>query len=184
MSTVKEELRAKERLEGKKKKVRGAYKKKVALSAATAGEAIGKMLQEKKISSKINYDILRSLDAHTQDGDTKQPDTQAQSTLPSPARETVSESPTPRKRKRKEPVLRTLPPPPPTNTTTTPIAPATPRPATPQPVTPQPATPSIADASEDYEDELEPQVPERETLSLAAMLQNGQDDDYYDYDEY
>ena len=63
-TTVKEELRAKEREEGKdkKRKVRGSYKKKVACNAATAGEAIGKMLAEKKISSKINYDILKSLD--------------------------------------------------------------------------------------------------------------------------
>lgn len=62
--TVKEELRAKEREEGKdkKRKVRGSYRKKVACNAATAGEAIGKMLAEKKISSKINYDILKSLD--------------------------------------------------------------------------------------------------------------------------
>lgn len=62
--SVKEELRAKEREEGKdkKRKVRGSYKKKVACNAATAGEAIGKMLAEKKISSKINYDILKSLD--------------------------------------------------------------------------------------------------------------------------
>lgn len=57
-------MRAREREEGKdkKRKVRGSYKKKTASNAATAGEAIEKMLQEKRISSKINYDILRSLD--------------------------------------------------------------------------------------------------------------------------
>ncbi|XP_070579031.1 LOW QUALITY PROTEIN: transcription factor IIIB 90 kDa subunit-like [Ptychodera flava] len=37
------------------------YKKKAAIQANTAGEAIEKMLQEKKISSKINYDVLRDL---------------------------------------------------------------------------------------------------------------------------
>lgn len=62
--TVKEELRAKEKEEGKdkKKKVRGSYRKKVNCNAATAGEAVGKMLAEKKMSLKINYDILKSLD--------------------------------------------------------------------------------------------------------------------------
>lgn len=62
--TVKEELRAKEKEEGKdkKRKIRGSYKKKVACNASTAGEAIGKMLAEKKMSAKINYDILKSLD--------------------------------------------------------------------------------------------------------------------------
>lgn len=44
------------------------------MTAATAGEAIEKMLAEKKISSKINYDILKSLD---QPG-TPVPDTQKQ----------------------------------------------------------------------------------------------------------
>ena len=36
-------------------------KKKVKVEAQTAGEAIEKMLQEKKISSKINYDVLKGL---------------------------------------------------------------------------------------------------------------------------
>lgn len=60
----KEEIRAKEKEEAhnKKRKLRGSYKKKTACNAATAGEAIEKMLAEKKISSKINYDILKSLD--------------------------------------------------------------------------------------------------------------------------
>ncbi|KAL0819807.1 hypothetical protein ABMA28_007838 [Loxostege sticticalis] len=171
---IKEEVRAKEREEGKKRKVRGSYKKKLACNAATAGEAIEKMLAEKKISSKINYDILKSLD---------QP---GAPTTPAPPKDTPAEdvkvatpievpaSPVPRKRKKKAAPA----------TPATP-KPATPAPATPAPATPAPATPAIPDASEDYEDdtELEP-TDAGDEMSLAAMLQNGQDDDYYDYEEY
>ncbi|CAB3248833.1 unnamed protein product [Arctia plantaginis] len=61
---IKEEVRAREKEENKdrKRKVRGSYKKRLPCNASTAGEAIGKMIAEKKISSKINYDILKSLD--------------------------------------------------------------------------------------------------------------------------
>ena len=42
---------------------RKPYKKKVPTGpASTAGEAIEKMLVEKKISSKINYEVLRDLE--------------------------------------------------------------------------------------------------------------------------
>jgi len=42
---------------------RKPYKKKVPTGpASTAGEAIEKMLVEKKISSKINYEVLRGLE--------------------------------------------------------------------------------------------------------------------------
>ncbi|XP_046687470.1 transcription factor IIIB 90 kDa subunit isoform X2 [Homalodisca vitripennis] len=59
----KEERLAKEREEGKpeKKRRKCAGKKKNTPAANTAGEAIEKMLQEKKMSSKINYDVLKSL---------------------------------------------------------------------------------------------------------------------------
>lgn len=61
---IKEEKLAKEREEGKPEK-RKRRRKKVIGPSNTAGEAIEKMLQEKKISSKINYDILKSLTAST-----------------------------------------------------------------------------------------------------------------------
>ncbi|KAI8130650.1 hypothetical protein FF38_05020 [Lucilia cuprina] len=57
----KEERLAKEREEGKPEKKKRKPRKKVIGPSTTAGEAIEKMLQEKKISTKINYDILRSL---------------------------------------------------------------------------------------------------------------------------
>ncbi|KAL1116072.1 hypothetical protein AAG570_005567 [Ranatra chinensis] len=59
----KEERLKKEKEEGKpeKKKRRGGGRKKGNAPANSAGEAIEKMLQEKKISAKINYDVLKSL---------------------------------------------------------------------------------------------------------------------------
>ena len=45
----------------KKKK----YKKREQIEALTAGEAIEKMLEKKKISTKINYDVLRDLNKGT-----------------------------------------------------------------------------------------------------------------------
>ncbi|XP_044185136.1 transcription factor IIIB 90 kDa subunit-like isoform X4 [Acropora millepora] len=63
----KEEKEAREREERSKqdtKKKRKPYKKKVPTGpASSAGEAIEKMLVEKKISSKINYEVLRDLES-------------------------------------------------------------------------------------------------------------------------
>ncbi|XP_015121966.1 transcription factor IIIB 90 kDa subunit [Diachasma alloeum] len=60
----KEEKRLKEKEEGKpeKKKRKTGTKKKSGMGPAnSAGEAIEKMLQEKRISTKINYEVLKSL---------------------------------------------------------------------------------------------------------------------------
>lgn len=59
----KEEKQQKEKEEGKpeKKRRRTTKRNKNQAPANTAGEAIEKMLQEKKISSKINYEVLKSL---------------------------------------------------------------------------------------------------------------------------
>lgn len=57
----KEERLAKEREEGKPEKKKRRPRRKPIGPSTSAGEAIEKMLQEKKISSKINYDILRTL---------------------------------------------------------------------------------------------------------------------------
>lgn len=61
---VKAAVLAKEKEEGKpeRKKRKVGPKRKGAIGpSSSAGEAIEKMLQEKKISTKINYDILMSL---------------------------------------------------------------------------------------------------------------------------
>lgn len=60
---AKEERLAKEREEGKPEKKKRPPRKKHIGPSSTPGEAIKKMLQEKKISTKINYDILRTLTA-------------------------------------------------------------------------------------------------------------------------
>lgn len=65
---LKEERLAKEREEGKIGKKKRKPKKKQIGPSQTAGEAIEKMLQEKKISTKINYDILKSLNEPKVDG--------------------------------------------------------------------------------------------------------------------
>lgn len=61
----KEEKLKKEKEEGKpeKKKRKTARKKQNTGPANSAGEAIEKILQEKRISSKINYDVLKTLTA-------------------------------------------------------------------------------------------------------------------------
>ncbi|XP_030369291.1 transcription factor IIIB 90 kDa subunit isoform X2 [Scaptodrosophila lebanonensis] len=56
-----EELLAKEREEGKPERKKRKPRRKPIGPSTTAGEAIEKMLQEKKISNKINYDILKTL---------------------------------------------------------------------------------------------------------------------------
>ena len=63
-----QERQQKERDEGKpERKRKKTVRKKQIEPSSTAGEAIEKILQEKKISSKINYDILKSLTGTTQD---------------------------------------------------------------------------------------------------------------------
>lgn len=63
----KEEKRLKEKEEGKiEKKKRKTVSRKNKMPANTASEAIEKMLQEKKISSKINYEVLKSINNYQQ----------------------------------------------------------------------------------------------------------------------
>nr|XP_023020088.1 transcription factor IIIB 90 kDa subunit-like [Leptinotarsa decemlineata] len=62
LQKMKAEKLEKEREEGKpEKKRKRTTKKKTGCPASSAGEAIEKIIQEKKISSKINYDVLKSL---------------------------------------------------------------------------------------------------------------------------
>uniref|UniRef100_A0A8B9LV09 Transcription factor IIIB 90 kDa subunit n=1 Tax=Astyanax mexicanus TaxID=7994 RepID=A0A8B9LV09_ASTMX len=60
----KEERIAKEKEQGTyKEKPKKPSKRREPIRASTAGEAIEKMLEQKKISSKINYDVLRDLNS-------------------------------------------------------------------------------------------------------------------------
>uniref|UniRef100_A0A8D0GED3 Brf1 TBP-binding domain-containing protein n=1 Tax=Sphenodon punctatus TaxID=8508 RepID=A0A8D0GED3_SPHPU len=47
----------------KEQKPKKSAKKREPIQASTAGEAIEKMLEQKKISSKINYNVLRDLNS-------------------------------------------------------------------------------------------------------------------------
>ncbi|XP_063296180.1 transcription factor IIIB 90 kDa subunit [Pelobates fuscus] len=62
---AKEERIAKEKELGiyKEQKPKKPSKRRAPIQASTAGEAIEKMLEQKKISSKINYDVLRDLNS-------------------------------------------------------------------------------------------------------------------------
>lgn len=73
LAKEREERAAKEREEGKPEKKKRRARKKPIGPSSTALDAIQKVLQEKKISTKINYDILKSLTTATDDnkGDTK-----------------------------------------------------------------------------------------------------------------
>ncbi|XP_023829989.1 BRF1 general transcription factor IIIB subunit b [Salvelinus sp. IW2-2015] len=78
----KEERITKEKEQGTyKEKPKKTSKKREPIRASTAGEAIEKMLEQKKISSKINYDVLRDLNSKGGSGNS------------SPARPTSSEEP-------------------------------------------------------------------------------------------
>uniref|UniRef100_A0A9J7XXQ0 Transcription factor IIIB 90 kDa subunit n=1 Tax=Cyprinus carpio carpio TaxID=630221 RepID=A0A9J7XXQ0_CYPCA len=69
----KEERIAKEKEEGTyKEKPKKSSKKREPILASTAGEAIEKMLEQKKISSKINYDVLRDLNSKGSGSNTTQ----------------------------------------------------------------------------------------------------------------
>uniref|UniRef100_A0A667X8R7 Transcription factor IIIB 90 kDa subunit n=1 Tax=Myripristis murdjan TaxID=586833 RepID=A0A667X8R7_9TELE len=60
----KEERITKEKEQGTyKEKTKKSSKKREPIQASTAGEAIEKMLEQKRISSKINYDVLRDLNS-------------------------------------------------------------------------------------------------------------------------
>uniref|UniRef100_A0A672MBR8 Transcription factor IIIB 90 kDa subunit-like n=1 Tax=Sinocyclocheilus grahami TaxID=75366 RepID=A0A672MBR8_SINGR len=69
----KEERIAKEKEQGTyKEKPKKPSKKREPILASTAGEAIEKMLEQKKISSKINYDVLRDLNSKGSGSNTTQ----------------------------------------------------------------------------------------------------------------
>jgi transcription factor IIIB 90 kDa subunit len=69
-----EERAAREREEGKPEKKKRRSRKKPIGPSSTALDAIQKVLQEKKISSKINYDILKSLTEPMADDEVVKPE--------------------------------------------------------------------------------------------------------------
>ncbi|GAB0100026.1 transcription factor IIIB 90 kDa subunit [Sergentomyia squamirostris] len=178
---AKEERLAKEREKGKpERKRRKATKKKNIGPSNTAGEAIEKMLQEKKISTKINYDILKALTAP------KAEETIVQEDTPTVIKEESFEISLPRRKKAKLSTSLTAfglrkSKPIPTATLHTHIPEPEP-PAT--PIVENDPIPEEPDDEPETEIEIEQEIEKNpEHSSLADML-NGDEEEYYGYDDY
>uniref|UniRef100_A0A1Q3G0Z6 B-related factor 1 n=1 Tax=Culex tarsalis TaxID=7177 RepID=A0A1Q3G0Z6_CULTA len=195
----KEERLAKEREEGKpEKKKRKNVRKKAIGPSNSAGEAIEKMLQEKKISSKINYEILKTLTDST-----KEPEPETSGAASALVKHESSDIDVlSRTRIKPETALTRSVAKPAANLGAArrrPVAPAT-LPVVTDESLPDvkpvlvveeaglapPATPKMEQAEniDDYDEEadVEPE-PEPEHKTLAEMLNTGDDDDYYGYEE-
>ncbi|XP_067628254.1 transcription factor IIIB 90 kDa subunit [Eurosta solidaginis] len=186
----KEERLAKEREEGKPEKKKRRPRRKPIGPSTSAGEAIEKMLQEKKISSKINYDILRTL---TEGGVTA-----ASSTTP--AEEVTNASDT-KDMKNVPIIVETGPIKQHKNSRSKPAytiggpASKVPKLEMGLPVGEEEATPTkkepvvvenddLDEFVDDTDAEAEPEPEkEREYSSLKDMLNDGEDDDYYGYED-
>lgn len=181
---AKEERSQREREEGKpeKKKRRVSRKKNIGPSN-TAGEAIEKMLQEKKISSKINYEILKTLTAPTAESKSTEPETNKSISEEIIIEDTGTGKPststatTSSMRKPKHKLYQPLP------------AKRSKMPIVGLPVVEEKKPEKIEVVEreeeiaedEDFEDDHTEAEPEPD--SLANMLNNGADDDYYGYDD-
>ncbi|XP_059611156.1 transcription factor IIIB 90 kDa subunit isoform X2 [Phlebotomus argentipes] len=178
---LKEERLAKEREKGKpERKRRKVVKKKNIGPSNTAGEAIEKMLQEKKISTKINYDILKALTAPKADEPTLNTDSETV------IKQEPVEIALPRRKKTKLSTtlnvfgLRKARPIP-TATINTHIPEPEPVAA---PVIENDPLPDEAEEEPEMEAEVEHEIEKNpEHSSLADML-NGDEEDYYGYDDY
>uniref|UniRef100_A0A673LNW4 B-related factor 1 n=1 Tax=Sinocyclocheilus rhinocerous TaxID=307959 RepID=A0A673LNW4_9TELE len=86
-SSEKEERIAKEKEEGtyKERKPRKKARRREPISASTADEAIEKMLEQKRISTKINYDVLKDLNKSSPKSPTRQTDEASAGAKRSPA---------------------------------------------------------------------------------------------------
>nr|CAD7432711.1 unnamed protein product [Timema monikensis] len=188
----KEEKLAKEREEGKpEKKKRKPPKKKNSQPANSAGEAIEKMLQEKKISSKINYDVLKSLSVRPIDSfkpppkDITTDSNSSASTLSAdiPSEPSSSSDPviTSARMSRMGPRLDAEPRKPKTAPSIGLPLVTSEEQTTVPPVIEILPDPELED-DEEYEDEVEPE--NNDEVSLSQMLNQHRDDDYYGgYDE-
>uniref|UniRef100_A0A0A1X9Z7 B-related factor 1 n=1 Tax=Zeugodacus cucurbitae TaxID=28588 RepID=A0A0A1X9Z7_ZEUCU len=184
----KEERLAKEREEGKPEKKKRRPRRKAIGPSTSAGEAIEKMLQEKKISSKINYDILRTLTEGSVAGvsSVTATDVTAAEVLDVKDVPIIETGPIKMKNSRAKPAYTIGGP-----------AAKVPKLEVGLPVAEEVATPTkqepvvvenddldefVDDADADADAEVEPE-PEREYSSLKDMLNDGEEDDYYGYDE-
>lgn len=204
----KEEQRKKEEEESKelgkpeKKKRKCSKKGNKNIVASTPGEAITKMLETKKISKKINYDVLRSLTAQDTESNKKDDESmkekvklepRAPRSVPTSKRQhfgrndpfrQLSQSSLKSKisvaalSSSQEQSSQSAPPP--DESESLPVQ------TLKSPASPKPTDSAVAEADEedDFEDEEQDEVDQSE-MSLAQMLNQHRDDDMYgdEYDE-
>lgn len=180
---LKEERLAKEREEGKPEKKKRPRKKNVIGPSSTPGEAIKKMLQEKKISTKINYDILKTLTSVSK-GDEEVSTETAVAAEAAPVVEEEAE-PQPAATSTANLLKRSKPP---SYTILQPqFKKSKPEMGLPVATETKPKGEAVVVENDDLEeDEEEPEAepePEKEYSSLKDMLNDGEEDDYYGYDE-
>lgn len=169
MVKEREQRLAKEREEGKpEKKKRRTGKRKAIGPSNTAGEAIEKMLQEKKISNKINYDILKTLTEPKLEDEVSQ-ERSVKLEEPAPVRRSKPNLPVSRRRP-----IATLPS---TSKSEEMVVVEEQK-----PIVEVKATAAVLE-DDDFESEPEPE-PVEEHSSLRSMLDTGGDEDYYGYDDY
>lgn len=191
IAKAREEKAAKEREEGKpEKKRRRTGKKKLIGPSSSAGEAIEKMLHEKKISNKINYDILKTLTdmkpaEEESNAEREEVDILSKTRIrPLNRKSKPSVNIVAASRRNKAPTIATIP--------TFAEAEAAESLLKKQPAiveTDASKTPTTAQTEDEMEEtDVEPEPePKEEHSSLRNMLQQDgdeADDDYYGYDEY
>uniref|UniRef100_A0A1B0G543 Cyclin-like domain-containing protein n=1 Tax=Glossina morsitans morsitans TaxID=37546 RepID=A0A1B0G543_GLOMM len=193
----KEERLAKEKEEGKPEKKKRKPRKKVIGPSSTAGEAIEKMLQEKKISTKINYEILRTLTEGASGAATSKTDNALPGDVADPEEDKeaakvidpkdlpiiVETGPIQRKTGRGKPSY-TIPGPPAKISKLELGLPVAEPESKPEPIVLDKDDLDDEDLDADLEPDAEPEPdPEKEYSSLKDMLNDGEEDDYYGYDE-
>uniref|UniRef100_A0A1A9WNQ1 Cyclin-like domain-containing protein n=1 Tax=Glossina brevipalpis TaxID=37001 RepID=A0A1A9WNQ1_9MUSC len=190
----KEERLAKEKEEGKPEKKKRKPRKKVIGPSSTPGEAIEKMLQEKKISTKINYDILRTLTEGASNLACNKNDNEILENIVNPDENkekvkldlkdlpvVVESGPIQRKTGRGKPTYSIAGPPSKISKLEAGLPVAEPE-CKQDPIVMDKDDLDDEDLDADLEPDAEPE-PEKEYSSLKDMLNDGEDDDYYGYDE-
>lgn len=190
---IRQERMDKEREEGKPEKKRKKVNKRKPMEPSnTPGEAIEKILQEKKISSKINYDILKSLTDSSSEGQRELVEAKIETEVETA---TTTTSPTkdhgfmlPSSRRKINPSL-LLPSSSKSNRRKLvemglPLGAADQIPKLEKVVVEESgATPAEEEHEEEPEVELETETEPAGHSSLATMLNEGAEEDYFGYDE-
>uniref|UniRef100_A0A3B4WFV6 B-related factor 1 n=1 Tax=Seriola lalandi dorsalis TaxID=1841481 RepID=A0A3B4WFV6_SERLL len=179
---LKEQREKEERIQ--KEKEQGVYrekkkkkcKKKEQIEALTAGEAIEKMLEKKKISSKINYDVLRDLNSRGMGSGGGSSPSRASSDPPDPNNTSTRKRLNRRRRRKTSEANQDLVENSVTMTTQTLSEATAEPPPDPEPDTSSapPAAPTTVEVEEEEEEEEEEEVEVEEECVSALQLVGGQ----------